>query len=105
MLSVNSDLLAAIFTLLLIASKIGVASRGDPIDGGMYIIYVGATYLFWSVMKGIADAMTGKNYIRGRGKAKIYREETPGRYWLLLICSVVLNVYMGGVIFDLIKYF
>ena len=101
----NSDLLAAICTLLLIASKFGLASRGEPIDGGMYIIYIGGSYLFWRVMRGLADAITGKNYIRGRGKYKIYREETPGRYWLLLICSVVLNVYMVSVIFDLIKYF
>ena len=101
----NSDLLAAICTLLLIASKIGVTSRGEPIEGAMYIVYFGGTYLFWSVMRGIADAMTGKNYIRGRGKGKVYREETPGRYWLLLICSIVLNAYLVGVIFDLIKYF
>lgn len=101
----NSDLLAAICTLLLIASKIGLASRGEPIYGAMYIIYAGVAYLFWSVMRGIADAMSGKNYIRGRGKGKVYREETPGRYWLLLICSIVLNAYLVGVIFDLIKYF
>ena len=86
----NSDLLAAICTLLLIASKIGLASRGEPIDGGMYIIYAGATYLFWSVMRGLADAMTGKNFIRGSYRAKAYMEDTPARYWLLLICSVVL---------------
>ena len=95
----NSDLLAAICTLLLIASKIGLASRGEPIDGGMYIIYAGVTYLFWSVMRGLADAMTGKNYIRGSGKAKVYREETPGRYWLLLLCSVAINAYLAGIIF------
>ena len=103
--SMNSDLLAAICTLLLIASKIGVTSRGEPIEGAMYIVYVGGTYLFWAVMRGLADAMTGKNYIRGRGKHKVYREETPARYWLLLICSIVLNAYLVGVIFDLIKYF
>ena len=75
----NSDLLAAISTLLLIASKTGIASRGEPIDGGMYIIYVGAVYLFWLGMRGLADAMTGKNYIRGSGRAKIYRDATPTR--------------------------
>ena len=95
----NSDVLAAICTLLLIASKIGLASRGEPIDGGMYIIYAVATYLFWSVMRGLADAMTGKNYIRGSGKAKVYREETPTRYWLLLLCSVIINAYLAGIIF------
>ena len=87
----NPDVLAAICTLLLIASKIGFASRGEPIDGGMYIIYVGATYLFWSVMRGLADAITGKNYIRGTYRVKVCREETPSRYWLLPICSVVLS--------------
>ena len=103
----NPDVLAVICTLLLIASKIGFASRGEPIDGGMYIIYVGATYLFWSVMRGLADALTGKNYIRGKGKgkAKVYRDATPGRYWLLLICSVVLNAYLAGIIFDVLKFF
>ena len=101
----NSDVLAAICTLLLIASKIGLASRGEPIEGAMYIVYVGGTYLFWRVMRGLADAMTGKNYIRGSGKSKIYREETPGRYWLLLTCSVVLNAYLVGTIIDFIKYF
>ena len=95
----NPDVLAAICTLLLIASKIGFASRGEPIDGGMYIIYVGATYLFWSVMRGLADAITGKNYIRGSGEAKVYREETPTRYWLLLLCSVIINAYLAGIMF------
>ena len=101
----NSDLLAAICTLLLIASKIGFASRGEPIDGGMYTIYVGATYIFWSVMRGLADVITGKNYIRGKGKAKVYRDATPGRYWLPLICSVVLNAYLAGIIFGFYMYY
>ena len=101
----NSDLLAAICTLLLIASNIGLTSRGEPIDGAMYIIYAGSTYLFWSVMRGIADAMTGKNYIRGKGKAKVYRDATPGRYWLLLICSVVLNAYLAGIIFGFYMFY
>ena len=101
----NLDVLAAMCTLLLIATMIGLASKGEPVAGAMYIVYVGGTYLFWSVMRGLADAMTGKNYIRGKGKAKVYRDATPGRYWLLLICSIVLNAYLVGVIFDLIKYF
>ena len=101
----NSDLLAAICTLLLIASKIGLTSRGEPIDGGMYIIYVGLTYIFWSVMRGIADAITGKNYIRGSGRAKIYRNETPTRYWLLLIISVVFNVYIAAIIFGFTMFY
>ena len=95
----NSDVLATICTLLLIASKIGLASRGEPIDGGVYIIYAGVTYLFWSVMRGLADAMTGKNYIRGSGKAKVYREDTPGQYWFILITSVTINAYLAGIIF------
>ena len=95
----NSDLLAALCTLFLIATKIGLASKGEPIDGGMYIIYAVATYLFWSVMRGLADAMTGKNYIRGSGKAKVYREETPTRYWLLLIISVLFNAQIAAIIF------
>ena len=101
----NSDVLALICTLILIASKIGLVARGEPVAAAMYIVYVGGTYLFWRVMRGLADAMTGKNYIRGSGKSKIYREETPGRYWLLLTCSVVLNAYLVGIIFDLINYF
>ena len=87
-------------TLLLIATKIGIASRGEPVAGAMYIVYGGGIYLFWQVMRGLADAITGKNYIRGKGKAKVYRDATPGRYWLLLICSVVLNANIAGMIFD-----
>ena len=101
----NSDVLTTICTLLLTALKIGLVSRGEPLDGNMYIVYAALIILFWGVMRSIADAMTGKKYIRSKGKAKIYREETPGRYWLLPICSVVLNAYLVGVIFDLIKYF
>ena len=101
----NSDVLALICTLILIASKIGLAARGEPVAAAMYIVYGGGIYLFWQSMRGLADAMTGKNYIRGKGKAKIYRDATPGRYWLLLISSVVLNAYLVGVIFDLINYF
>lgn len=101
----NSDVLAAIFTLLLIASKIGLASRGDPVHGETYIIYGGGTYLFWLSMRSIADAMTGKNYIRGSGEAKVYREETPGRYWLMFIGSAVLSAYCAGVLFDFFTFY
>ena len=87
----NFDVLAAICTLLLIASKIGLDSRGEPIAGATYIVYCAGIYLFWQVMRGLADVMTGKNYIRGSYRVKVCREETPARYWLLPICSVVLN--------------
>ena len=96
----NSDVLAAMSTLLLIATKIGLASRGQPVAGAMYIVYGGGIYLFWQVMRGLADAMTGKNFIRGSYRAKVYREDTPSRYWSLLISSVVLNAYIALVIFD-----
>ena len=96
----NLDVLAAMCTLLLIATKIRLASKGEPVAGAMYIVYGGGIYLFWEVMRGLADAMTSKNFIRGSYRAKAYREDIPARYWLLLICSVVLNVYMVGMIFD-----
>ena len=102
----NSDVLAAICTFLLVASKIGLASRGEPVEGAMYIVYGGGIYLFWQVMRGIADAMTGKNYIRSySGKAKTYRDETPARYWFMIISSVLLNAYVAGIIFDFVKFF
>ena len=69
----NSDVLAAICTLLLIASKIGLDSRGEPVAGAMYIVYGGGKYLFWQVMRGLAHAMAGKNFIRGSYRAKVYR--------------------------------
>ena len=96
----NLDVLAAMFTLLLIATMIGLASKGEPVAGAMYIVYGGGIYLFWQVMRGLACATTSKNFIRGSYRAEAYREDTPARYWLLLICSVVLNAYIAGMIFD-----
>ena len=96
----NSDVLAAICTLLLIASKIGLDSRGEPIAGATSIVHCAGIYLFWQVMRGIADVMTGKNYIRGSVKGKVYREEAPGRYWFTLIFSVAVNAYLAKQIFD-----
>ena len=69
----NSDLLAAICTLLLTALKIVLASRGEPLDGNMCIVYAALVFLFWGGMRSIADAMTGKNYIRGSHRAKVQR--------------------------------
>ena len=43
----NSDVIAALCTLLLIATKIGLASKGEPVAGAMYIVYGGGKYLFW----------------------------------------------------------
>ena len=82
----NSGVLAAICILLLIALKIGLASRIEPIAGATSIVSCAGIYLFWQVMRGPADVMTGMNYIRGSYRAKVYREEALARYWLLLIC-------------------
>ena len=95
----NSDVLTTICTLLLTALKIGLVSRGEPLDGNMYIVYAALIFLFWGVMRSITEAMTGKKYIRGWRRAKVYREDTSGQYWFILIISVAINAYLAGIIF------
>ena len=62
----NLDVLAAMFTLLLIATMIGLASKGEPVAGAMYIVYGGGIYLFWQVMRGLAYATTSKTSFEAR---------------------------------------
>jgi len=50
-------------------------------------------------MRSIADAMTGKNYIRGSHRAKVYREDSLRQYWFILITSVAINAYLALIIF------
>ena len=104
----NSDVLAAYYTLFLIATKIVVVSRGGPVDGVMYFIYGIWTLIFWGNMRVIADAITGKKYIRSYsrfdGKFKIFREERPILYYLKLLISVTFCGFSAAVIFDIYKF-
>ena len=97
----NSDVLAAYYTLFLIATKIVVVSRGGPVDGVMYFIYGIWTLIFWGNMRVIADAITGKKYIRSYsrfdGKFKIFREERPILYYLKLLISVAFCGFSAAV--------
>ena len=104
----NSDVLAAYYTLFLIATKIVLVSRGGPVDGVMYFIYGIWTLIFWGNMRVIADAITGKKYIRSYsrydGKFKIFREERPIMYYLKLLMSVAFSGFSAAVIFDIYKF-
>ena len=104
----NSDVLAAYYTLFLIATKIVLVLRGGPVEGIMYLIYGIWTLIFWGNMRVIADAITGKKYIRSYsrydGKFKIFREDRPIMYYLKLLMSVAFSGFSAAVIFDIYKF-
>ena len=104
----NSDVLAAYYTLFLIATKIVLVLGGGPVEGIMYFIYGIWTLIFWGNMRVIADAITGKKYIRSYsrydGKFKIFREERPIMYYLKLLMSVAFSGFSAAVIFDIYKF-
>ena len=104
----NSDVLAAYYTLFLIATKIVLVLRGGPVEGIMCFIYGIWTLIFWGNMRVIADAITGKKYIRSYsrydGKFKIFREERPIMYYLKLLMSVAFSGFSAAVIFDIYKF-
>ena len=104
----NSDVLAAYYTLFLIAVKIVLVLRGGSVEGIMYFIYGIWTLIFWGNMRVIADAITGKKYIRSYsrydGKFKIFREERPIMYYLTLLMSFALSGFSAAVIFDIYKF-
>ena len=60
----NSDILATYYTLFLVATKIIIASRGEPVKGIMYFIYGLWTLIFWGNMRVIADAIQEKNILK-----------------------------------------
>ena len=104
----NSDVLAAYYTLFLIATKIVLVLRGGPVEGIMCFIYGIWTLIFWGNMRVIADAITGKKYIRSYsrydGKFKIFREDRPIMYYLKLLMSVAFSGFSAAVIFDIYKF-
>ena len=104
----NSDLLATYYTLFLLVIKTVLVSRGGPVEGIMYFIYGIWTLIFWGNMRVIADAITGKKYIRSYsrydGKFKIFREEMPIMYYLKLLMSVTFSGFSAAVIFDIYKF-
>ena len=103
----NSDLLATYYTLFLLVIKTVLVSRGEPLEGIMYLIYGIWTLVFWGNVRVIADAITGKKYIRSSsrfGVHKIFRNENPIVYYLKLIMSVAFSVFSAAVIFDIYKF-
>ena len=103
----NSDLLATYYTLFLLVIKIVLVLRGEPLDGIMYFIYGIWTFVFWGNMRVIADAITGKKYIRGSsrfGGHKVFKNENPIIYYLNLLMSVAFSGFSAAVIFDIYKF-
>jgi len=106
----NSDALATICTMILLATKIVLLpSRGGPIEGVLYFIYCIWTLIFWGNMRVIVDAITGKEYIRGSSRTggvfKISRNESPIRYYLKLLLSLAFSAFSAAVIFDIYKFY
>ena len=103
----NSDLLATYCTLFLLVIKIVLVSRGEPLEGIMYFIYDIWTFIFWGNVRVIADAITGKKYIRSSlrfGGYKIFRGKNPIMYYLKLLISVAFSGFSVAAIFDIYKF-
>ena len=102
----NSDVLATICTLILLATKIALASGGEVVSVVFYFVEGFLIYVFWQVMRGICDAITGKNYIRSLSlteEFRVYRDDRPVTYWYRLLISVTFNASLAAFILNLIK--
>ena len=87
--------------------KTVLVSRGEPLEGIMYLIYGIWTLIFWGNVRVIADANAAKKYIRGSsrfGGHKVFRNENPTIYYLKLLMSVAFSGFSAAVIFDFYKF-
>ena len=102
----NSDVLATICTLILLATKIALASGGEVVSVLFYFVEGFLIYVFWEGMRGISDTITGKNYIRYLKLTKeyrVYRDDRPVAYWYTLLMLVTFNASLAAFILNLIK--
>jgi hypothetical protein len=100
----NPGRVAGVATLLVAATKLIMLSQeGSPFL--LYFLNAMFVYVFWGSIFPVSYAISGKNYIirssMGGPDYKVYRKESPFRYYLIIIISTLFATFALGIFFRL----
>ena len=104
----NPNLVRVAATLLVAATKLKMLSQ-EGSEPFYYLINLIFLYVFWTSMRDIAHAVSGKNYIiispKYGPEYKAYRKDKSFWYYLNLGWSTLLTTFVLGILFrnDLVE--
>ena len=101
----QSNLLAAATTCTLSAIKITILSKEGSTPEAFYFFIAAYAIVFWRSILPITDALLVKEYIRSwsrlHGDFKLYKKESPFRYYFSLVIAALMGVFTSSLMFSL----